>query len=135
MPQNAESLKVLRQQTKWFIEDDPFTIVLTPRTRTQAPGGGYRTVDGSSRTPQTVKLIYTGAARGVAGQEGSQVTQDGVERRYDYIIVGEWDMVAEIGDHWTDSRGQVCEITGAIPDNEYERRLTASIYGKRTEGG
>jgi hypothetical protein len=135
MPQNPEALKALRRQTIWFIRDDPFDIVLVPRVKTSFPGGGYEMNDGPPRATQRVKLVYTGSARGVAGKEGIQITEDGAERRYDYVIIGPWNMVAEVGDHWVDARGQVCEITGMIPDNEYERRLTASIYGKRTEGG
>lgn len=135
MPQDLGMLKILRKQTKWFIDNDPFEIVLTPRTKTPVPGGGFEMVDGTPRDPQTVKLIYTGSARGVSGQEGNQITANGVERRYDYIIVAEWDVQVAVGDHWTDARGQTCEVTGFIPDNEYERRITASIYGKRTEGG
>lgn len=135
MPQNAEALRVLRKQTKAFIDDDPFTITLTPRKKERVPGGGFATVDQPARAPQTVKLIYTGSSRGVAGQEGAQVTQDGVERRYDYVVVGQYDMVAEIGDWWTDPHGNRYEVTGMIPDNDYERRLTCSGWGSRVEGG
>lgn len=136
MGQSPAALRVLRKQTEWFINDDPFDIVLTPRsTVTRVAGGGYMRSDGTPRPSQRVKLIYTGSARGVGGQEGLQVTADGVERRYDYIIVGPWDMVIEVGDHWTDPRGNRCEVTSLIPDNEYERRATASIFGGRTEGG
>lgn len=136
MGQNPEALRILRKQTKAFIDDDPFTIVLTPRsTSTRVPGGGYVKSNGTPREPQTVKLVYTGSSRGVGGQEGMQVTADGVERRYDYVIVGEWDMEIAPGDHWVDLRGNRCEVTSLIPDNEYERRATASIYAKRAEGG
>lgn len=135
MPQSEAMLKVLRKQTKWFIDNDPFEIVLIPRTKAPQPGGGFEMIDGTPRASQTVKLIYTGSARGVSGQEGNQITADAVERRYDYIIVAEWDAVVAVGDHWIDARGNACEVTGFIPDNEYERRITASIYGKRTEGG
>lgn len=135
MPQNPAMLAVTRRQTKWFIDNDPFEIVLTPIVKTRVPGGGYQVVDGTPREPQTVKLIYTGSARGVAGQEGSQTTADGVEHRYDYVVVGEHDFQVAIGDTWEDSRGNLCRITGLIPDNEYERRVTASIYGTRVEGG
>lgn len=136
MGQSPAALKVLRKQTEWFINDDPFDIVLTPRsTRTRVPGGGYVKTEGAPRPSQRVKLIYTGSARGVGGQEGMQVTSDGVERRYDYVIVGPWDMQIEAGDHWTDPRGNRCEVTSLIPDNEYERRATASIFAKRAEGG
>ncbi len=135
MGQNPAALRVLRKQTKRFIDDDPFTIVLTPRERTRVPGGGHEMTDMTPREPQTVKLIYTGSARGIGGAEGVQVTGDGVERRYDYVIVGEWDLVIDVGDYWTDDRGQRWEVLGMIPDNEYERRATASAYGRRTEGG
>jgi hypothetical protein len=135
MGQNPAALRVLRKQTKRFIDDDPFDIVLIPRAKTRVPGGGYEMTDQPPRPSQRVKLIYTGSARGIGGAEGVQVTGDGVERRYDYVIVGEWDMVIEAGDHWTDALGNRCEVGGLIPDNEYERRATASIYGRRAEGG
>lgn len=135
MPQNPAMLAVTRRQTKWFINDDPFTIILTPTVKTRMPGGGYQITAGTPREPQTVKLVYTGSARGSGGQEGSQVTADGVEHRYDYVIIGEHDFQVAIGDTWQDARGNACRITGLIPDNEYERRATASIYGTRVEGG
>lgn len=134
--QNPAALKVLRKQTKWFIDDDPFEITLTPRSQsTRVAGGGFVKSNGTPRAPQIVKLVYAGSARGASGQEGIQVTSDGVERRYDYVIVGEWDMEIEVGDHWLDPRGNRCEVTSLIPDNMYERRATASIYAKRAEGG
>lgn len=136
MGQNPAALKILRKQTKAFIDDDPFTIVLTPRSvSTRVPGGGYVKANGVPRAPQTVKLIYSGSSTGTAGREGVQVTSDGVERRYDYVIIGEWDMAIEEGDHWLDPRGNRCEVTALMPDNEYERRARASIYAKRAEGG
>lgn len=135
MPQDPAILAVLRRQTKWFIDDDPFTITLTPVTKARVAGGGYQTTEGAPRAAQTVKLVYTGSARGVAGQEGSQVTQDGVEHRYDYVVIGEYNFEVAIGDTWRDARGNLCRITGLIPDNEYERRATASIFGQRVEGG
>lgn len=135
MGQNPAMLKILRKQTKRFIDDDPFEIVLIPRVKNRVPGGGHEMADGTPRSPQTVKLIYTGSARGIGGAEGVQVTGDGVERRFDYVVVGEWDMVVEVGDHWEDARQQRWEVLGMIPDNEYERRFTCSAYGRRTEGG
>lgn len=135
MGQSPAALRVLRKQTKRFIDDDPFEIVLIPRDKQRVPGGGFEMVDLPPRDPQTVKLIYTGSARGIGGTEGVQVTGDGVERRYDYVIVGEWDMIIEVGDHWEDARGQRWEVLGLIPDNEYERRATCSAYGRWTEGG
>lgn len=135
MGQSAAMLKVARKQTKRFIDDDPFTIVLVPREKTRVPGGGYEMVDQPPRPPQTVKLVYTGSARGIGGAEGVQVTSDGVERRYDYVIIGEWTLQIDVGDWWEDDRGQRWEVLGMIPDNEYERRATCSAYGRRTEGG
>lgn len=135
MGQSPAALRVLRKQTKRFIEDDPFDIILVPRAKSRVPGGGFEMVDQTPRPSQRVKLIYTGSARGIGGAEGVQVTGDGVERRYDYVIVGEWDLEIEVGDYWTDARNQRWEVLGMIPDNEYERRATASAYGRRTEGG
>lgn len=135
MPQNPAMLAVTRRQTKWFIDNDPFEIILTPVVKVRVPGGGYQVSNGAPRAPQRVKLIYTGSARGVAGQEGSQVTQDGVEHRYDYVVVGEYNFQVAIGDTWQDALGNTCRITGLIPDNEYERRVTASIFGTQVEGG
>lgn len=135
MGQNPAALKILRWQTKRFIDDDPFDIVLIPREKNRVPGGGYEMSDQPPRPTQRVKLVYTGSARGVGGTEGTQVTADGVEHRYDYVIIGEWDMQIALGDYWTDSRGERWEVSGLIPDNEYERRATCSSYGRRAEGG
>ena len=136
MGQDPLALRILRDQTKAFIDDDPFTIVLTPKSDpVRVPGGGFEKVDGDPRDPQIVKLVYSGSARGASGQEGVQVTSDGVERRFDYVIIAEWDAELEVGDRWTDALGNHCQITSLIPDNEYERRATASIYAQRAEGG
>ena len=135
MGQSPAALRVLRKQTKRFIDDDPFDIILIPRAKSRVPGGGFEMVDQAPRASQRVKLIYTGSARGIGGAEGVQVTGDGVERRYDYVVIGEWDMVVDVGDHWEDASGQRWEVLGMIPDNEYERRVTCSAYGRRTEGG
>lgn len=135
MPQNEAMLATLRKQTKWFIDNDPFDIVLTPKVKVRVAGGGYEVTDGTPRSSQRVKLVYTGSSRGVAGQEGGQITADGTERRYDYVIIAEYNFVVAIGDTWVDRLGNACQVTGFIPDNEYERRVTASIYGKRVEGG
>lgn len=126
----SEEVRLQRLTTRRFIDADPIVVVLTPRTRTIV-GGVAKTVDGTPRPPQTMKLIMQSAAGGSIEQH----TGDGTERRTDFQLLGSWDSAGDIGDHWQDSSGQWWEIVAVVPENGYERRFVVESYGKHPTGG
>lgn len=132
---SVAALAVNRRITKWFIDDDPYDIVLHPRIKVSKPGGGYEFVDGEPLPTQRVKLVYKGGASSFGGAEGVQVTSDGEEFRYDFTIIAEWDANIPIGSWWEDDKGQRWEVKSLIPYNGYEVRASCSAYGKAVDGG
>lgn len=133
MPQRG--LDANKRLTKWFIDDDPHTIIPNRRVRTEVPGGGYQMVDQGPRAGQTVKFVYKGSASSFAGAEGLQVTSDGQEYRFDFTIIAEAGADIEQGDWFDDEKGQRWEIKSEIPSNDYERRFGVSAYGQKVTGG
>lgn len=106
MTASAVTLDAQRKATAAFIEDDPTTAALIPRTRTKTTGGGYTHTDGAPRPPQTFKLSLLGY------DQRPSVTIAGVERVIDYHLIGPHDMQIEVGDYWVDDRGTRYEIVG-----------------------
>jgi hypothetical protein len=133
MPQRG--LAANQRLTKWFIDDDPHTIIPHRRVRENVPGGGYRMVEQGPRAEQTVKFVYKGSASSFAGAEGLQVTTDGQEYRFDFTIVAMFDADIEQNDWFEDDKGQRWEIKSEIPSNDYERRFGVSAYGQKVTGG
>ncbi len=122
-------LTELRRQTEWFIELDPVDIMLIPREKTRVPGGGYSTTDLPPRPLQTFKLISQAAFSGMV-ESG-----DGVERQYEFILLGKWDSTIHVGDWWEDDTEQRWQVVGMIPDNGYERKAGIHSFGKYPGGG
>lgn len=125
-----EEMKVQRAATVTFINSDPITVVLIPRVKT-AVRGIVQFIDDSPRSPQVMKLIMQSAAGGSIEQH----TGDGTERRTDFQLLGAWNSLGEIGDHWQDVAEQWWEVTAIVPDNGYERRYVIESYGKHPTGG
>lgn len=134
-------LKWLRESTKWFIDNDPTAIVLTPREPQSGaigPGGGLVFTPGTPRASQTVKLISQGG-QGTERGGGGLGAED---RNYRYVVVMEHDGVAEIGDTFfvgdpNDTRvgyGKFV-VESFAPNNGYEIKFYAVQYGKRATDG
>lgn len=126
-------LEVNRKLTKWFIGLDPTDIVLTTKgTRIERPGGGYLNGPGVNRPEQRFKLISQSGA-----SDGLTTTEDGKERKYDFILMGLYDAEIEIGDFWEDDLdgGHTFTVMGFIPNNGYEVKATILAFGKRPIGG
>lgn len=122
--------QILRRTTQDFIDADPISVVLIPRIRTMVKGAA-KLVDDTPRLPQQMKLVMQSAAGGSIEQH----TGDGTERRTDFQLIGSWNCVGDIGDHWMDDTGQWWEVTAVIPDNGYERRFVIESYGRHPIGG
>lgn len=123
-------IDVLRDQTHWFIRQDPTAISLIPRSRIRTATGGYRTVDLPPRPQQIFKLIHVGDSFATPIESG-----DGVQRQHEFVLHGEWNSVFDIGDWWADPNGQRWEIGSIVPDNGYQRKAGVYSYGKYPGNG
>jgi|GEM_PF-2645948 len=127
----SAELWINRLNTKAFIEADPISLSLTRSGSVRTPGGGIKR-QGAAQTPlQTFKLIMQSPAGGSIEQR----TEDGTERRVEYVLLGEWDADVQTGDFWNDERGQRWEVTAIIPRNGYELRAVVEAHGDALTGG
>lgn len=112
-----------RDATHLMIEADPTTIALIPRDMTtkSRTGGQYRE-DMPARDPQVFKLIA------MSYQEKPVVTPDGQERIINYTLLGDWDAVVEIGDHWTDGEFRY-EVVSIEDGHGYETKALVERHG------
>lgn len=118
-------MAVNRQLTTAFIENDPYKATLIPVDLLKMPGGGEEKTDLPPRPEQTFKLIYQGMF-----ESGVADSEDGNERKYDYVMLGEWNATVHIGDHWEDSAGGSYTVIGITPYNGYETKATVRYFGK-----
>lgn len=115
-----------RKGTERFINADPTEIVLIPSTETWV--GGTKTFSsGTPRTAQNFKVIWPGS------QDGITVTSNGTTRRFDFILVGEYDALVSIGDHWTVDT-QHFQVEWIAPSNGYEVKAGGSSHGNKPTG-
>lgn len=115
MTASSAKLAINRKATAKFIADDPAAISLIYKIEQSRPGGAKAWIDGSPpRDPQDFKIIWPGG-------DGIVVTAEGKTRRFDFIIVGKYDAIMAIGDHWTQGESpQTYEIEYLFPYNGYE---------------
>lgn len=93
-----------RRMTAEFVDADPTELVLLPHTRVRQPSGSWTSEAGLPRDPQPFKVITQ------TDRNPPMVTVAGVERRADYVIVGNWDALVAPGDEWTDGEGRRYEV-------------------------
>ena len=113
MTASPRMLAAQRKATAALIADDPTTAELVPVTRTKTPSGGYTTANGTPRVAQTFKLSL------LAYDQRPTVTLSGVERAYDYHLIGPHDMEIEVGDWWGDEQGTWYEVIGFTEGWDY----------------
>lgn len=124
------NLQILRDSTKWFIEQDPTMLVLTPKSGSGAsrgPGGGFIKAAGTPRQAQLLKLIWQGG-------EGSSSGEGGKTSIYDYVIVGLHDALIEVGDTFKIGTN-LFVVESMAPDNGYEKKAFAVSHGKNPSDG
>lgn len=114
-----------RQLTHAFIMMDPTEIALVPVEKEEQPSGGFTNVDLPPRPVQVFKVInQTGDASGIVPGEGVRA------RKYDFVLVGEWDATIRLDDFWEDpaNEGSFWVVTDLTPYNGYEvkARITQS---------
>lgn len=124
---STAELALNRLNTKAFIDARPSTLALIPVINTTTETGGRRTVDAPPRVAQVMRLIEQVSAYG--NSPGLLPSQDGQERRVTYQLLGEWDCLIEVGDHWLDAAGIRYEVRELLPFNGYERRGRVVQYG------
>jgi hypothetical protein len=120
------SLEHNRQLTSWFINDDPTTLVLTPHHQ-QFSGGAKKMVADPDRDPLTVKMIYPGG-------DGIVVTADSTTRRFDFIIVADYDAVIQIWDSFDRWKNHYV-VEYVFPYNGYEVKVGGSSHGSEPDYG
>jgi hypothetical protein len=119
-------LEINRKNTVAFIAARPSEVTLTPRTKTETSGGGWKWVVGAPREPQTLRII----------ELGMQVTppilelSNGKQRRVDFWLLGPHDATIEVGDFWVAEDGRTWEVGEVVRDNGYEVRGLVAERGE-----
>lgn len=123
-------LKMNRSLTHMFIEMDPTDIVLIPREKVETGSGGQSLVDLPPRPSQRFKFIFP-----YGQSDGVQQAQDAQEKKYQYVLVGEWNATIHTDDYWQDSDGQFWVVTGLSPYNGYEVKALVTSFGGMAKHG
>lgn len=122
-PQQME-LHAQRLQTHAFIGSKPATITLTPRTRTVTATGGFTYVATADRDPQDFTLIENTSY----GLPNPTASLDGVERKYDFMLLGDYDAIVAVGDTFSHD-GATHEVIETMYDLQYEVRAKVVRHG------
>lgn len=117
-------LRIHRLGTSKFISADTSKIELIPR-KDLIVAGTKTFVDLPKKEPQNFRIIWNGDS-GISRNPG----QEGGSRKFDFILVGEYNADISIGDFWT-SGDQEFRIEYIYPDNEYEVKAGGVSYGPR----
>lgn len=100
--------RVLREQTRKFIAESAYEVILTRGTRTDDGAGGFFIADPTPLGPQTVKVIQISSAAAVERKSvGGEVV------RPDIKLLCEWDADIQMGDTM-DWNGLVLEVVWMI---------------------
>lgn len=120
--------RVLRRQTKVFIESDATVLRLVPHTEERTPAGGLRRAPRTARKPQSFRVVAKD--RRATANGGNLVvgrSQDGDIRADNLELLGEWDAEMERGDQF-DLDGTTYVVTEVQPAGSapYLRRAFAT---------
>lgn len=128
----SKETSVNRNLTHSFIMSDPTQIQLVPYSEVRTASGATSLVAGTAREMQTFRLIPVSSSERpvTAVSEGS-----GVQRKYDYTLLGEWNSAMAENDRWTDELGQEWVIDSIISYNGYERKGMVMSYGRTPRHG
>lgn len=119
--------KAQRRNTAAFIAANAIQLELIPRVRVKT-ASGYSTTDGAPRAAQFFRLIDQSSI--VGNIPGRLRSSEGEQRKITYQLLGYWDALWAVGDHWVDTAtGARFEIDELLPDNGYERRAKVIRYG------
>lgn len=116
MPRQA--WRVLREQTKQFIDENPTSLVIN-RVSKASDGAGGTTVTTTSLAPQVVRIIDRFSA-----VQTERRTTFGEVTSPDINVLFEWDGDVRIGDTFA-YKGFTMEVTWVL-DNGYRRTAEVS---------
>jgi hypothetical protein len=119
-------LSIHRKGTESFINADPTQITLIPSTESWV-GGSKTFGSGTPRAAQSFKVIWSGS------QDGIVVNSEGKTRRFDFILVGKYNAVINIGDYWV-VNNQHYQVEWIAPSNGYEVKAGGSSHGSKPTG-
>jgi hypothetical protein len=125
---NALEIAIHRKNTKRFIDADSTKITLVPNSE-QFVDGTKKFIQGTPRPEQTLKIIWQGDTGMVRQIDNAQ---SGV-RRFDFILLGEYDAVIEVGDFWRVGT-QEYRIEYVYPYNDYEVKAGGVSHGHKPGG-
>ncbi|QNJ55327.1 head-to-tail stopper [Gordonia phage LittleFella] len=125
--EQAGTLKILRDGTTWFIDQDATQVQFRRSQASVGPGGGRIKGTPVTLPALRVKLIHQGG-NGISNGEGGRDTA------YDYVIVADWDADIKKGDEFT-IEGQKFIVESLDPFNGYEVKAYARQHGKAPTDG
>lgn len=120
-------LDVQRRLTAEFIRTQPVVLVLKPRVKGRTATGGFEWQNGVPRPAQTMRLIEAATGQGLPARE-PVVTADGIARRVELMLLGEWDATIGLFDVFTHD-GYDWEIVEMAHFNGWERRASVARHG------
>jgi hypothetical protein len=113
-------LRINRRNTLAFIAARPTVITLIPVEKVKTPSGGTRLQDLPPRTAQTLRVIDQNSHTG--NVPGLLTSTDGRQLKAVFQLLGPYDAVMAVGDHWAGEGKERFEIAEMLPFNGYERR-------------
>ena len=118
-------IEVQRKLTSAFIATSPSSVTLTPRKRTKTPSGGWKFSNETPRSPQLMKVIESSQGSPLPAPVA---TLDGIERRVEFELLGEWNAVIENYDTFS-LGGHTWEVVQVAYFNGWEQRALVSRFG------
>lgn len=112
---------VQRFLTKQFIDSNPIIIQLIPVLLEKNSRGAVVKTPQAPRVAQTFRLI---PLESPSPATPPVLTDDGIHRNHDAVLLGEYNCLMAVGDIWTGVDGYNYEIVEIAPDTplNYERR-------------
>jgi hypothetical protein len=129
-------IAIQRQLTAWYIAQDPTAVVLIPHAQVKLPSGGFEAADLPPRPQQTFKLIAMSYTERPVQATGTGNSGSGVQRKYDFTLMGNWDATVEATDWWEDPVTEQRWVIDAVsPWNGYEVKALVMSYGGKADHG
>lgn len=125
MISNTLEMAIHRKNTTRFINADPTEITLLAQGSPTIVNGTKIDNGTAARDPQTFKIIWAGD-NGIVRQISDG---EGGVRRFNFIILGEFDAEMAIGDTWSNG-SQKFVIEYIFPYNGYEVKGGGSSHGE-----
>lgn len=125
-------LAINRAITHEFILADPYTVVLVGRVGVRTPAGGVEFTE-AVRNAQIMRLIPMSHTERPSQGFGTSVSGGGVQRKFDFTLLGEWDAIIGKNDYWIDVDGQKWVVDSLLPFNGYQQKAMIMSYGEQAK--